>query len=79
MCERGARECRAGATGAPPAPRSSGGDGVSGDDGVEHQRGVAANVAGELLVAGGGVGEKKQHFDFHPAAVATAGSWLQRC
>lgn len=73
MCERGARECRAGATGAPPAPRSSG------DDGVEHQRGVAANVAGELLVGGEGEKKKKQHFDFHPAAVATAGSWLQRC
>lgn len=54
MCERGARQCRAGAMGAPPAPRSRSDDGVSGDDGVEtserrcwqRRRGIAGEVGG---------------------------------
>lgn len=54
MCERGARQCRAGAMGAPLAPWSKSDDGISGDDGVETsqrrcwqcRRGIAGGRAG---------------------------------
>lgn len=75
MCERGARRCRVGPWALPRRRTAETMTASPAMTGSKHQRGVAGNFAGELLVGGGG----REHFDLRRAAVATVGSWLQSC